>query len=268
MPGGAATDSFTAIPRASKRWDRTCPCSAQDIVPPHAHVEEELLLILDGVAEILITDDDSSDGRVEVLGPGSFVYHPAYQHHTIRNRSDAPIAYVMFKWQSCPLEVDAPLQSHVFHWDRPKPPAGSGPMWYGVVLEAPTAYLTKLHAHQTVLQPGAGYADHSDEYDVAIIVMSGTIRTAGQDIGPRGIVFFPAGELHGMHNPGLEAAHYLVFEFHAPGRVKATRVARNADQPDYSMRNNDQPRDWTAGVMKFLRRQKRSIEKRLKVLKQ
>ena len=120
---------------------------------------------------------------------GSFVYHPAYQHHTIRNRSDAPIAYVMFKWQSCPLEVDAPLQSHVFHWDRPSPPAGSGPMWYGVVLEAPTAYLTKLHAHQTVLQPGAGYAEHSDEYDVAIIVMSGTIRTAGQDIGPRGIVF-------------------------------------------------------------------------------
>jgi hypothetical protein len=40
---------------------------------PHAHVEEELLVVLDGVAEILITDDDRSEGRVEVLGPGSFV---------------------------------------------------------------------------------------------------------------------------------------------------------------------------------------------------
>jgi mannose-6-phosphate isomerase-like protein (cupin superfamily) len=46
-----------------------------------------------------ITDDDSLEGRVEVLGPGSFVYHPAYQHHTIRNRSDAPVTYVVFCWQ-------------------------------------------------------------------------------------------------------------------------------------------------------------------------
>jgi uncharacterized RmlC-like cupin family protein len=160
--------------------------------PPHAHVEEELLLVLDGVAEILITDGDRSEGRVEVLGPGSFVYHPAYQHHTIRNRSDAPVTYVMFKWQSCPLEVEAPLQSHVFHWDHLNVTEGSDPFWARVVLEAPTAYLTKLHAHQTVLQPGGGYAAHVDEHDVAIIVISGTIRTAGQDIGPRRVVFFPA----------------------------------------------------------------------------
>jgi len=35
---------------------------------------------------------------------------------------------------------------------------------------------------------------------------------------------FPAGELHGMHNPGLETAHYLVFEFHAPGRSDGTKI--------------------------------------------
>jgi len=218
--------------------------------PPHAHVEEELLLVLDGVAEILITDDDRSEGRVEVLGPGSFVYHPAYQHHTIRNRSDAPVTYVMLKWQSCPLEVEAPLQSHVFHWGRPNVPEGSDPFWVRVVLEAPTAYLTKLHAHQTVLQPGGGYAAHFDEHDVAIIDISGTIRTAGQDVGPRGIVFFPAGELHGMHNPGLETAHYLVFEFHAPCRSEETRkIIRRAD--DLSI--------W-ARVKNILRKQKRAVQ--------
>jgi uncharacterized cupin superfamily protein len=230
--------------------------------PPHAHVEEELLLVLDGIAEILITDDDKSEGRVEVLGPGSFVYHPAYQHHTIRNRSDAPVTYLMYKWQSCPLDVEAPLQSDVCRWDHPNAPAGSGPMWSRVVLEAPTAYLTKLHAHQTVLQPGGGYAAHADEHDVAIIVISGTIRTAEQDIGPRGIVFFPAGELHGMDNPGPEAAHYLVFEFHAPDRGEGTRIGRSADQRDFWARTKDQ-RDWARGLKKFFRKQKRSIEKRI-----
>jgi mannose-6-phosphate isomerase-like protein (cupin superfamily) len=226
---------------------------------PHAHVEEELLVVLDGVAEILITDDDRSEGRVEVLGPGSFVYHPAYRHHTIRNRTDAPITYVMFKWQSCPLEVEAPLPSHVFHRDHPSAPAGSDPFFVRVVLEGPTAYLTKLHAHQTALQPGCGYAAHVDEHDVAIIVVSGKIRTAGKEVGPRGVVFFPAGERHGMHNPGPETAHYLVFEFHAPAHGEDKRIGRSLNH-------------WMARAKNFLRRQnrlvqlKRWVERRLKHL--
>jgi len=139
-------------------------------------------------------------------------------------------------------------------------------LWARVVLEAPTAYLTKLHAHQTVLQPGGGYAAHVDEHDVAIIVISGTIRTAEQDIGPRGIVFFPAGEPHGMHNPGLETAHYLVFEFHAPGRSEGTRIGRSADH------SADHWRIWVR-FKNILRKQKRAvqlkrwIENRIKRLK-
>src|SRR5262249_20937784 len=54
--------------------------------PPHEHVEEELLIILDGEAEILIADGPQPDGaRVERLRAGSFVYYPAHQYHTIRN---------------------------------------------------------------------------------------------------------------------------------------------------------------------------------------
>ena len=96
--------------------------------PPHAHVEEELLLVLDGVGEILITEDDKSEGRVEALHPGSFVYYPAYQHHTIRNRAHGPVTYVMFKWQSRPLEVELPMPTRVFHMDDAFEDAGSDPM--------------------------------------------------------------------------------------------------------------------------------------------
>ena len=89
---------------------------------------------------------------------------------------------------------------------------------------------------------------------------------AERDIGPRGIVFFPAGELHGMHNPGLETAHYLVFEFHAPGRSEGTRIGRSADH------SADHWRIWVR-VKNILRKQKRAvqlkrwIENRIKRLK-
>ncbi len=78
--------------------------------PPHCHVEEELLVVLDGEAEILIaTSPDPSDAAVKRFGPGSFVYYPAYQHHTIRNVATAPVTYLMFKWQAAPFEVHEPL---------------------------------------------------------------------------------------------------------------------------------------------------------------
>ena len=67
--------------------------------PPHSHIEEELLIVLDGEAniEIAASPDDASP-RVEMLTPGQFSYYPAWQHHTIRNRSTRPVTYMMFKW--------------------------------------------------------------------------------------------------------------------------------------------------------------------------
>src|SRR5262249_47603221 len=65
--------------------------------PPHAHLEEEILLVLDGIAEIHVVDEDKCEPRVERIPAGSFVYYPAYQHHTIRNPADAPVTYLMFK---------------------------------------------------------------------------------------------------------------------------------------------------------------------------
>jgi hypothetical protein len=85
------------------------------------------------------------------------------------------------------------------------------------LFEGPTAYLGKLHAHVTTLQPGAGYAPHVDAYDVAILTLAGTVETLGERVGPQSVIYYGAGELHGMRNVGPEVARYLVFEFHAPG---------------------------------------------------
>ena len=119
----------------------------------------------------------------------------------------------MSKWQAPPVEVRGPPLSDI--GGRFAPPRET-PFTTRLLFEGPTAYLGKLHAHVTGLQPGAGYPAHADEYDVAIIVFSGTVETLGKTVGPGGSIYYAAGQPHGMRNVGNDPAKYLVFEFHGP----------------------------------------------------
>jgi mannose-6-phosphate isomerase-like protein (cupin superfamily) len=195
--------------------------------PPHVHDEEELLVILDGEAELIIADRPFQDGaRVERVGPGTFAYYPAHQHHTIRNPGPAPLTYMMFKWH-----VDAakappePIGTGIFHYAEPMPEGAAG--WITQpVMEGSTSWLGKLHSHASWLLPGAGYEAHVDAYDVAILTLSGRIETLGQEVLPNSVVYYAAGEKHGLRNVGHEPAHYLVFEFHSSAIDLTRRLPR------------------------------------------
>jgi mannose-6-phosphate isomerase-like protein (cupin superfamily) len=182
--------------------------------PPHAHREEELLIVLEGEAELVIPDATLKKERIEHLRPGSFVYYPAYQHHTIRNASASPISYLMFKWTGSPVEIESPLETKIVDPNGVAPQSAS-PFAVHFLFEGPTGYLGKLHAHLTVLQPGGGYEPHTDEHDVAIVLLAGKLETLGQTVEHCGVICCAAGQLHGMKNLGREPARYLVFEFHA-----------------------------------------------------
>jgi quercetin dioxygenase-like cupin family protein len=191
---------------------------------PHAHVEEELLVVLEGEADIVLSDGPVLDGaRVERLRAGSFVFHPAYQYHTIRNSCAAPVTYLMFKWQAAPAEVDRPLGSRCFELGDLPATVEPQPFTTQILFEHPTDYLGKLHAHVSNLQPEAGYPPHADDYDVAILVLRGKVETLDRVVEPLGVVFYAAGEIHGMKNVGDVPARYLVFEFHpfSPGSYAA-----------------------------------------------
>ncbi|MEX1013808.1 MAG: hypothetical protein WDZ80_01445, partial [Candidatus Paceibacterota bacterium] len=82
------------------------------------------------------------------------------------------------------------------------------------LFEGPTKYLHKFRAHMSTLLPNGGYEPHSDPYDVALLVLSGTVETIGRSVGPNSVVFYAAGEPHGIRNVGEVNAAYLVFEFH------------------------------------------------------
>lgn len=185
-----------------------------------------MLVVLDGEAACVIPDTrEHVNPRTEVLRPGEFVYYPAYQYHTIRNPSQQPVLYIMMKWRG-PLAFDLSQWSvPVIRPEKVIPKAGESfaPRF---LLEFPTSYLAKLHAHQSVLMPSAGYDPHFDNHDVAIIVLSGILESQGRTFGPHGFLLHSAGAAHGLRNIGIEPARYLVFEFHAPKlptRIERTR---------------------------------------------
>jgi hypothetical protein len=65
-----------------------------------------------------------------------------------------------------------------------------------------------------VLQPESGYPPHADAYDVAIVLFSGEVETLDQRVTAPAVIYYSAGEPHGMRNVGDQPARYLVFEFH------------------------------------------------------
>jgi mannose-6-phosphate isomerase-like protein (cupin superfamily) len=183
--------------------------------PPHAHDDEELLIVLDGEAELLVANRPDYEGAKAVhVSTGDFAYYPAQQHHTLRNPGGSPVSYLMFRWRGRtalgqnflrPTVVRAPVRAGS---------AAGESFIVRRVLDAPTRWLRKLHCHTTRLEVGAGYAPHADPYDVAILVQSGVVKTLGREVGRGNLIYYPAGELHGMRNVGDEVAHYIVFEFH------------------------------------------------------
>jgi uncharacterized cupin superfamily protein len=183
--------------------------------PPHTHPEEELLLMLTGEADLELPDRGTTP-----LRPGEFVYYPTGFAHTLRATSAGPATYAMLKWRGEPASAPGPLPfGHFATAGEPR-----------VLLDGPTRYLRKLQAHVTVLGPGDGYDPHVDAYDVAIVVLEGEVETIGARAAPCDVIFYRAGEPHGMRNVGTAAARYVVFELHgrtslaasAPGWVRAT----------------------------------------------
>lgn len=189
---------------------------------PHTHKEEELLLLLAGEVDLILPDDQDSPtpGRRR-LTPGQFVYYPTGFPHTLKTVSKEPANYLMFKWYAASRGADSPLPFGHFHsFEETCDSVADDGFQTRRIFQGPTSYLRKLHGHASTLTPGAGYEAHVDAYDVAIIVLEGEVETLGERVGPHSVIFYRAGEAHGMRNPGDVTAKYLVFEFHG-GQAEA-----------------------------------------------
>jgi len=187
--------------------------------PPHAHADEEILIVLDGEAELVLETPDSPHRA----SAGTGAYYPAGFHHTIRNASNAPVTYLMFKWLG-DRTPEGTFEPHRLISVAESDTTGSSSdgMLQRALLDGETPLLRKLHAHVSTLAPGAGYPPHIDAYDVGIVVLQGSLETLGERVGRHGVIFYAGGEPHGMKNVGTEPARYVVFEFH--GRHRSTEA--------------------------------------------
>jgi mannose-6-phosphate isomerase-like protein (cupin superfamily) len=183
--------------------------------PPHKHVEEELLLVLAGEVDVMLDEAPIREERQLRLSPGQFVYYPAGFPHTLETVSATPANYLMLKWQAPLANTAEPLSfCHLSIFDSLASHPGRKGFFARRQLESPTAYLRKIHCHTSTLTAGAGYKAHRDAHDIVIIVLEGELETLGQRARPHDVIFYRAGEPHGMFNPGAETAKYVVFEFH------------------------------------------------------
>jgi uncharacterized RmlC-like cupin family protein len=183
--------------------------------PPHAHLEEEILVVMSGSAELVVQNPVKTGVMERFPAPaGTAIYYPSFQPHTIRNASEAPVIYAMLRWSSEPTGAERRLIPCFVQAEWLKRGDPSRPISMGPLLEGPTAFLGKLHAHTTRIEPGGGYDSHRDSHDVAIFLLTGEIAILGRGIRAPAISFIPAGYPHDMSSVGADPARYLVWEFH------------------------------------------------------
>lgn len=219
--------------------------------PPHRHDEEEILVVLSGEVDIMVPDVGGPNGNDRKrMHAGQFAYYPANFAHTLRAISEEPANYLMFKWQSG-SRAGTPLGFGQFDaLGTIAPLAQEKGFRAKLLVEGPTDGLSKLHCHASTLLPGAGYSPHVDAHDVAIIVLEGEIETLGERVKPCGVIFYPAGEPHGISNPGESLARYVVFEFHGEGaHARAAHVTPDARRALTAVN----PLRWTSRVRRLLK---------------
>jgi quercetin dioxygenase-like cupin family protein len=208
--------------------------------------------VLDGEVDVILPDiADATGNDRHRLKRGQFVYYPSNFAHTLETVSEPAASYMMFKWNTDSREPGAPMQFGLFDAlpTAQHPEVGAG-FRLGHLFEGPTECLRKLQAHVSTLAPGAGYPPHVDAYDVAIIVLEGEVETLGQRVTPHGVIFYAAGEAHGLSNPGVTPARYLVLEFHG----SRTALKQALPNPPSLLRKIADPHRWKRKLQQLARR--------------
>lgn len=183
---------------------------------PHRHPEEEILFVLKGEVDLILPADGSLGvEKRRRLTEGEFVYYPNDFPHSLETVSKEPANYLMIKWSNTrrKRKPQVPFQhfGNIFSEEGTIVSQGFS---IKKLFEGSSSYLSKIHSHASQLSHGAGYEAHSDDHDVVILIRRGEVETLGKRIGPNGVIYYLAGEEHGMFNPGKEPAQYIVFSFH------------------------------------------------------
>jgi hypothetical protein len=199
----------------SRLWAGTVPH------PPHQHTEEEIIIVLSGSLEVSIGADIKHPQTIWSVFPGSIVFYRAEEWHTLRATGLEESVYLVFRWTTpSSLVPRTEVLSRVFRMDYDSLKCrqnSSSAMAVQPVFDIPTRYLNRLRSHLTVLTGSGGYAPHQDPFDIALVLLEGSIITAGRRWASPAVAFFESGVPHGCRNAQNGISYYAAFEFNRDG---------------------------------------------------
>jgi mannose-6-phosphate isomerase-like protein (cupin superfamily) len=62
--------------------------------PPHRHAEEEIMVVTEGIGEIVV------EGQVTKVGRGAMMYCAAGKLHGVKNTGTQPLLFYFYKWRA------------------------------------------------------------------------------------------------------------------------------------------------------------------------
>jgi quercetin dioxygenase-like cupin family protein len=184
----------------------------------HAHDEEEIIVLLSGKLDVL------TPTRSYRIGPGSFIFHPPGDRHSIRSVGPAAAAFFIFKWtweNAARTRTGATLLLHNAAEARPRADQ-AGMQRRRVCEDRPLAQGGRLVADAIHIAPRAGYPAHSHEHDLLLVLLHGRLHGLGHVASAPAAIYYPAGTLHGCACVSADPIDMLAFEFHAPPRTECT----------------------------------------------
>lgn len=183
--------------------------------PPHTHIDEELLIVLQGEAELILTGPNiKQESTIRKLLPGDFSYYPAKQAHTIRASGFTQLTYLMFRWSSVGTVNHNFLETSIIKGREAAEGLPARSMQTELQIEGPTQHLTRLHSHWSHVGFLGGYKAHRDSHDVSLVLISGRVLSGCKFVSAPAVLYFPAGSKHGLRGMSFEPAEYLAFEWH------------------------------------------------------
>lgn len=234
-PAGSLTATthpvFSGSTNGVRRW--SCHLSVlmphQDSPALPTHDDEEILLVLDGELDIRVPADSLETGRASPLRRGEFAYCPARFPRAVHAAAASAASVVVIRWRDDGRPQSGTLSFGRFDAFAFEP--GRMVQREGWTrhrhFSQPTGYLRQLRCHVSTMQPGGGYPVHADPYDVVIVTLAGEVETIGARVPADSVVFYAAGEPHGLSNPGDVPAVYVVFEFHSHRMATETPSERS-----------------------------------------
>jgi (S)-ureidoglycine aminohydrolase len=181
---------------------------------PHAHGDEELIIVKDGKLKVSI------NGQSKVLGAGSVAVAMPGEQHGFENAGETQVTYYILRYQSrTSVNNDRGKLSggsFMLDWnDIPFHPHDKG----GIrrYFDRPTAMCERFEMHVTTLNEGLKSHDpHTHRAGEIILLLSGSAEMQISDqhlaLMPGGLAFLESEVPHALKNVGSEPCVYFAFQ--------------------------------------------------------